>query len=142
MLGGVRQMVMLKIHFFVWFSRKLFSLKIASSVFFFSYFIQSWGFLCVAYRTVANLARLAISVHCQVSVRSQYLVRLLSQCWITGGHTIHPPIEGLLPPIGIEPTLFRNSASKVAGLQVHATTPSYCHAQLDHDQQQLHCLIM
>ena len=79
-------------------------------------------FLSVAYLTVANLARLGISVHCQVSVRSQCLVRLLSQCWITGGHTIHPPIEGLLPPTGIEPTPFRNSASKVAGLQVHATT--------------------
>ena len=53
----------------------------------------------------------------------QYLVRLLFKCWITGGHTIHPPIEGLLPPTGIEPTPFRNSASKVAGLQVPATTP-------------------
>ena len=47
-------------------------------------------------------------------------------CWITGGHTIHPPIEGLLPPTGTEPTPFRNSASKVAGLQVHATTGA-CH---------------
>ena len=37
---------------------------------------------------------------------------------ITGGHTIHPPIEGLLPPTGIEPALIRNSASKVAGIQV------------------------
>ena len=55
------------------------------------------GFLSVAYLTVANLARLGISVHCQVPVRSQYLVRLLSQCWITGGRTIHPPIEGLTP---------------------------------------------
>ena len=91
--------------------------------FFFSHFIQSRVFLSVAYLKVANLARLEISVHCQVSVRSQYLVRLLSQCWITGGHTIHPPIEGLLPPTGTEPTLFRNSASKAAGLQVHATTP-------------------
>ena len=27
------------------------------------------------------------------------------------------------PPTGIEPTRFRNSASKVAGLQVHATAP-------------------
>ena len=74
-------------------------------------------FLSIAYLTVANLAPLGILVHCQVSVRSQYLVRLLSQCWITGGHTIHPPIEGLLPPTGIEPTLFRSSALKVAGLQ-------------------------
>ena len=41
----------------------------------------------------------------------------------TGGHIIHPPIEGLLPITGFEPTPFRNSASKVGGLQVHATTP-------------------
>ena len=47
----------------------------------------------------------------------------LGLSWITGGDTIHPPIEGLLPPTGIEPTPFRNSASEVAGLQVHATTP-------------------
>ena len=36
-------------------------------------------------------------------VRSQYLVRLLSQCWITGGHTIHPPVEGLLPQLVSNP---------------------------------------
>ena len=78
-------------------------------------------FLSVAYLTVANLARRGISVHCQVSVRSQYLVRILSQCWITVDHTIHPPIKGLLSPSGIEPTPFQNSVSKVAGLQVHAT---------------------
>ena len=30
----------------------------------------------------------------------------------------------MLTPTGIEPTPFRNSACKVAGLQVHATTPS------------------
>ena len=81
--------------------------------------------LSVAYLTAANLARLRIPVQCQVSVRSQYLVRLLSQCWITGGHTIHPPMEGLLSPTGIEPTPFRNLACKVAGLQVHATTPGH-----------------
>ena len=95
------------------------------SVFFFFFqllYLES-GFLFVAYLTVANLARLGISVHCQVSVRSQYLVRLLSQCWITGGHTVHPPIEGLLPPTGIESTTFRKSAFIVAGLQGHATTP-------------------
>ena len=32
-------------------------------------------------------------------------------------------MEGLLPPTGIDPTPFQNSVSKVAGLQVHATTP-------------------
>ena len=43
---------------------------------------------------------------------------------ITGDHTIHPPIEVLLPPTGVEPTPFWNSTSKVAGLQVHTTIPS------------------
>ena len=36
---------------------------------------------------------------------------------------MHPTIKRLLPRTGIEATPFRNSASKVAGLQVHATTP-------------------
>ena len=43
---------------------------------------------------------------------------------MTGGHTSHPPIEGLLPPTGIEPASFRNLVSKVVKLQVHDTTPS------------------
>ena len=42
---------------------------------------------------------------------------------VTGGHEIHLPIKGLLPTTGIKPTPVRNSASRVAGLQVHATTP-------------------
>ena len=33
-----------------------------------------------------------------------------------------PTYRRTVTPTGIEPTLFRNSASKVAGLQVHATT--------------------
>ena len=78
---------------------------------FFQLLYLQLGFLSVAQLTVANLAQFEISVHWQVSVRQQYLVRLLSQCWITGGHSIYPPIEGLLPPTGIEPTLFQNSAS-------------------------------
>ena len=53
---------------------------------------------------------------------SQYLVGFRSLCWISDGHTLRLPIQGLLPPTGIEPTPFRNLASKVAGLQVHATT--------------------
>ena len=94
----------------------------AVMIFFQLLYLES-GFLSVAYLTIANLARLGISVHCQVSVRLQYLVRLLSQCWIAGGHKIRPPIEELLPPTGIEPTPFRNSTSKVAALQVDASTP-------------------
>ena len=30
-----------------------------------------------------------------MSSRSLYLVRFLTFCWVTGGHTIHPPIERL-----------------------------------------------
>ena len=60
------------------------------------------GFLSVAFLTAANLARRGISVYCYVTVRSQYLVKLLSLCWITGGQTI----ERLLPLTAIEPTLF------------------------------------
>ena len=59
------------------------------------------------------------------SIFSHYLVWPLSLCWITDGDTIHLPIEGLLPLTGIEPTPFPNSASKVAGLQVRATTPGF-----------------
>ena len=33
---------------------------------------------------------------------------LLPLCWIIGGHRTHPPITGLLPSTGIEPTTFRN----------------------------------
>ena len=62
------------------------------------------------------LVRLGISV----SARSQYLLRLPTLCWITGGHTIHP----LLPPTGIEPTPFRKSASKLAGLHEHEVAES------------------
>ena len=51
------------------------------------------------------------------------MVRFLFLCWITGGHTVHPSIEGLLSPNGVEPTLFQHFTSKVAGLRVHATTP-------------------
>ena len=35
------------------------------------------------------------------------------------------PIEGLLPPTGIESTPFQDSASIVAGLQVQAVTPGH-----------------
>ena len=58
-----------------------------------------------------------------------YLDKLLSLCWITGDHTIHPPIERLLPSAGTEPTPFQYSASKVAGLQVHATIPVLFHSR-------------
>ena len=87
------------------------------------------GFVSIAYLTVANLARLGISVHCQVSVRSQYLVRLLSQCWITGGHTIHPPIEGLLPPTGNEPIPFQIQPPKQLDYRCMPLHPA-CHYNL------------
>ena len=53
---------------------------------------------------LANLGRPGILGHCYVSVRSQYLVRPLSLFWVTGGHTIHPPMERLLPSAGTETT--------------------------------------
>ena len=81
------------------------------------------GFLSVPGLEVAKLARLSISFQCKVSVRSPYLVSFLFLCWITSGHTIHPPIEGLLVPTGIVPTPFGDLATKGAGLQVHVTTP-------------------
>ena len=43
---------------------------------------------------------------------------------MTVAHTIHPSSEGLLHLSGIEPTTFKNSALKVAGTQMHATTPT------------------
>ena len=72
--------------------------------------------LSLAYLTLANLARLGNSVFCQISVRSQFLVRLLFSYWISGGNTIHPPIKGQLPSTGAEPTPFRNLASKLLNL--------------------------
>ena len=56
---------------------------------------------------MANLAQLGISIRCWFSVRSQYLVRLLSFCWITGVHIIHPTIEGVLPPTGLRLSVLR-----------------------------------
>lgn len=40
---------------------------------------------------IPNLVWLGISVH------YEYLLRLLSLCWITGGNTVHPPIEVSFP---------------------------------------------
>ena len=73
----------------------------------------------VVYLVVANLVRRRISV----TGRSQDFIRLFSLCWIIDGHTIHPPVEGVLPPYGIRSTLFRNTASKGAGLHVHDMAP-------------------
>ena len=39
---------------------------------------------------------------------------------MTVGHTIHPSSEELLHLSGIEPTTFKNSALKVAGIQMQA----------------------
>ena len=57
--------------------------------------------------------------------------------WITGGDTIHQPNKKLLPPTGFEPTPFGNSASKVARLQVHTTTPGCTGLILGLDQKSL-----
>ena len=73
------------------------------------------GFLSTAYLTVANLGLSLVPVFSQAS---------LLVLDYTGGHITYPPIEGLSSPTGTEPTLFQNLASKVSGLQVHATTVS------------------
>ena len=69
------------------------------------------------YASYFSLSR--ITVRCKFSARSQYLVRLLSLWWNTGGSTVYQPLEWLLPQTGFEPTPFQISI----GLQVHATTP-------------------
>ena len=66
-------------------------------------------FLSLAYLPRANLAQFIDSVHCQVSARFQYLVRLLSFYCITGGHTIHPPIRRLVTPTSTEHHLQQTS---------------------------------
>ena len=81
------------------------------------------SFLCLSYLMVANLIRLGIWVRFKISARTYYIVRFLYLCWIAAGHTIYPPTERLFPPTGIEPTPFRNSTLKVAGSQMHVTTP-------------------
>ena len=75
-----------RISFFFWL------LYLNFDQFFFQLLYLESGFLFVAYLTVANLDRLGISVHCQVSVSSQYLVRFLPQFQTTGGLTIYPPM--------------------------------------------------
>ena len=55
----------------------------------------------------------------QIPVFIQAPLLVLDYRW---SHNV-PPIEGLLPVTVVEPTLFRNLASKVAGLQVNANTP-------------------
>ena len=91
---------------------------------FFSYIIQVG--LCYPQLTLWQLIQpdLESLLVVRSAVRSWYLDRLLFLCWIVDGHTIHPNIKGLLPPTGVESSPFRISASKVAGLQVHATTPT------------------
>ena len=74
----------------------------------------------INYLTAANLVRHGIPVHCKVSARSQFLVRFLSLCWITGGQTIQPLTKDLLPSTGIGLT-----HSKATGLNVHVTAPGY-----------------
>ena len=69
------------------------------------------GFLIRTYFLIANLAGLES--------------RLVPSFQSRLGHTMYPPTEVLLVPTCIEPTPFRNSASKVVVLRVHATTPSY-----------------
>ena len=46
---------------------------------------------------------------------------LSSLCWITDGQITHLVVEGLLPPTGIDPTLFQNFCVS----EVHATISDF-----------------
>ena len=83
------KLVFEKCYFFIFFEKvfaicKFFTARCCCC--FFGYSIQSPVLLSVAYLTVANLAQLGISVHCQVSVRqvpvfSQAAVLVLDYRW-------------------------------------------------------------
>lgn len=73
--------------------------------------------------TVANLVSLGTLVCCLVSaIPRDSQISLLA---LDNRESRNPPTYGKthLPTL-IEPTLFPNSALKVAGLKLHATTPS------------------
>ena len=48
-----------------------------------------------------------------VTVKSQYLFRLFSLGWITGGHKIHPPNEGLLLQLLLNHTVPKSQLLKM-----------------------------
>ena len=83
------------------------------------------------------VVRLGILIWCWVSARSQCLVRFLSLCWITGSHTIHLPIEGLLPPTGTEPTPLEDCYPQLV-LNPHHRFENLPSTQLDHRCKPLH----
>ena len=88
--------------------------------YFFSYFIYSRTFhLMLSSRSLiqSDLESQFIVNFQLSSLFSQDPLLVLNYRWST-----HPPVKGMLPPIGTEPRSFRYSASKVAGLQVHAIT--------------------
>ena len=97
-------------------------LTIVRKNFFQLLYLQS-KFLSAPCLTVANLVPLGISARWLGLTLFQYLVRFISQCQITSDNTIHPRIEGLLPPSSIESTLLRNPESKAVEFQMHDTSP-------------------
>ena len=95
----------------------------------FTFSFIRWSFFSLVYLSsdftdglpcASNFSPSRITVRCKFSARSQYLVRLHSLWWNTGGPTVYQPLEWLLPQTGFEPTPFQISI----GLQVHATTPA------------------
>ena len=56
------------------------------------YSVFSDGLPCASYFSPSR-----ITVRCNFLARSQYLVRILSLWWITGGHTVHQPFEWITP---------------------------------------------
>ena len=97
--------------------RHFLSVLVVMTVFYFflSYFIYSRVFYSqLTFLIQPDLPNLGSLLGLsQGPVFSQAPVLVLDYRW----YEIHPPIEGLLLPACIEPTPFRNSACKVAGLQ-------------------------
>ena len=67
------------------------------------------------------------TVRSQVPVFSQTPLHLLDYRWLH-----NPPIEGLLPPTGIEHTLFRKLVSKVTGYRITYTGSKFFLIHLDY----------
>ena len=71
---------------------------------------------------VANFVWLRILICCRSQLVCSIEEGFLSSfCWITDGQITHLVVEGLLPPTGIDPTLFQNFCVS----EVDATTSDF-----------------
>ena len=105
-------------HFFL-------NIIVSKSFFFFLVTLFSVGFF---YPQLTLRQLIQPDLQSRFHVRSQLDTSIQSgSSLITGGHTIQPPIEGQLPPTGIEPTSFRNSPPKQLDyrcMPLHPGTPT------------------